>query len=70
MSDPFVTESYINILYKANTRKGICRLRLTASQKMLIIPDENKNDMKYPLQDIYELNQYKDALPAVLQRYL
>ncbi|WP_312280347.1 type I restriction endonuclease [Oscillibacter sp.] len=64
------TESYINILYKANTRKWICRLRLTASQKMLIIPDENKNDMKYPLQDIYELNQHKDALTAVLQRYL
>lgn len=64
------TESYINILYRANTRKWICRLRLTGAQKTLIIPDENKNDIKYQLQDIYELNQHKDALIAVLQRYL
>lgn len=64
------TESYINILYKANSRKWICRLRLSDAQKTLIIPDENKNDMKYPLQDIYDLNQYKDALAEVLKRYL
>lgn len=64
------TESYINILYKANTRKWICRLRLTDSQKTLILPDENKKDIKYTLQDIYDLNQYKDALCAVLKRYL
>lgn len=64
------TESYINILYKANTRKWICRLRLTDAQKTLIVPDENKNDTKYQLQDIYDLSQYKDTLTAVLQRYL
>ncbi|BAK99174.1 putative endonuclease [Oscillibacter valericigenes Sjm18-20] len=64
------TESYINILYKANTRKWICRLRLTDTQKTLIVPDENKNDTKYQLKDIYDLSQYKETLTAVLQRYL
>ena len=64
------TESYINILYKANTRKWICRLRLTDSIKTLIIPDENKKETKYPLTDIYDLQQYKDQLVEVLQRYL
>lgn len=64
------TESYINILYKANTRKWICRLRLTDSGKVLIIPDENKKETKYQLQDIYDLQQYKDQLSEVLQRYL
>lgn len=64
------TESYINILYKANSRKWICRLRLTDSQKTLIIPDENKKDMKYPLTDIYDLREYHDQLAEVLQRYL
>lgn len=64
------TESYINILYKANTRKWICRLRLTDTQKMLIVPDESKNETKYQLQDIYDLSQHKDTLTAVLQRYL
>lgn len=64
------TESYINILYKGNTRKWICRLKLTDSQKTLIVPDENKKDVKYQMQDIYELPQYKDALTEVLSRYL
>ncbi len=64
------TESYINILYKANTRKWICRLKLTETQKTLIVPDENKKETKYSLSDIYDLRNYKDALAEVLNRYL
>ena len=64
------TESYINVLYKSNTRKWICRLRLTENVKTLIIPDENKKEVKYPLEDIYDLHQYKDQLAEVLRRYL
>lgn len=64
------TESYINILYKANTRKWICRLRLTNSGKTLIIPDESKKEIKYPIQDIYDLKNYQEQLVEVLRRYL
>lgn len=64
------TESYISILYKANTRKWICRLKLTDSVKYLFLPDENKKELRYTLQDIYDIPQYKDQLVAVLQRYL
>ena len=64
------TESYINILYKSNTRKWICRLRLTDSVKYLIIPDENKKETKYALQDVYDIRQYGPQLEEVLKRYL
>lgn len=64
------TESYISILYKSNIRKWICRLRLTDNAKILVLPDENKKEVKFPIQDIYDLPQYKDQLVAVLQRYL
>ncbi|MEF2699860.1 MAG: type I restriction endonuclease [Oscillospiraceae bacterium] len=64
------TESYINILYKGNSRKWICRLRLTDSVKTLIVPDENKKGEKYALQSVYDLEQYSDTLHAVLSRYL
>lgn len=64
------TESYINILYKGNTRKWICRLKLSGAQRVLIIPDENKKESKYVLEDIYDLTQYKDALLEVLKRYI
>ena len=64
------TESYINILYKANTRKWICRLRLTETQKILIIPDENKKELRYMLKDIYQISTYKELLEHVLERYI
>ena len=64
------TASYINILYKGNSRKWICRLRLTENSKLLIVPDEEKKDVKYPLQEIYDLKQYRDVFVEVLNRYL
>lgn len=64
------TESYINILYRANTRKWICRLKLNENAKTLIIPDESKKEQKYPLSDIYDLQKYSANLHAVLERYL
>lgn len=64
------TETYINVLYQSNTRKWICRLRLTDNVKTLILPDENKKDIKYSLEDIYDIQKYKDQLVEVLQRYL
>lgn len=64
------TVSYFNVLYKGNTRKWICRLVFSPSQKILIIPDVDKNEMKYPLEDIYAIAKYKENLLEVLNRYL
>ncbi|KAA3385624.1 hypothetical protein F1912_12120 [Akkermansia muciniphila] len=64
------TASYINVLYKDNGRKWICRLILTDTQKILIIPDESKNPIKYTLENIYDIAQYQSQLLEVLNRYL
>ena len=64
------TESYFGILYKNNTRKWICRLILTANQSTLIIPDENKKDVKFSLTDLYDIENYKDSIIEVLNRYI
>lgn len=64
------TINYINILYKDNGRKWICRLRLNNKSKILMLPDQNKNYIKYSLQNIYELELYKDQFINVLQRYV
>ena len=63
------TETYINILYKNNVRKWICRLILTSTVKYLIIPDENKKEIRNPIQNIYDIEQYKESLIEVLKRY-
>ena len=64
------TESYINILYKKNTRKWICRLKLTDTVKTLIVPDEEKKDKKFNLTSVYDLEQYNDLLHKTLARYM
>ncbi|WP_270739808.1 type I restriction endonuclease [Massilioclostridium coli] len=64
------TLNYINVLYKDNGRKWICRLVLTDNKKELLLPDENKNSIKYTLNNIYDLENYKEQLIEVLNRYL
>ncbi len=64
------TVNYLSILLKHNGRKWICRLNLTPSTKILIIPDENKNPQKHHLNNIYDLYQYKELLIEVLKRYI
>lgn len=64
------TESYMAVLYKNNTRKWICRLIITDTQRTLIIPDENKKGISYSLESVYDIEQYKEALIEALQRYM
>lgn len=64
------TESYMGILYKDNRLYWICRFTLTDNQKVLIIPDENKKPVKYILDDVYDIEKYKNELVAVLKRYM
>ena len=64
------TVSYINILYQDNGRRWICRLILTDTQKTLIIPDVNKNQQKYSLENVYSLVDYKDQLVESLKRFV
>lgn len=64
------TVSYINILYKDNGRKWICRLILTPNKKTLILPNEDKSQEKINLNDIYDIEKYKEKLTEILKRYL
>lgn len=64
------TESYINILYKNNRWKWICRLQLTGAKKVLIIPAEDKTTAKYSLDSIYQLEQYSDTFHDILKRFM
>lgn len=64
------TESYFGILLDNNSRKWICRLSFGEAKKSLIIPDENKNSLSYPIANIEEIYDYKDKLIEVVQRYL
>lgn len=63
-----ITDTYLAILYKNNTRKWICRFIFNSSQKSIIIPDENKNELKYKLLSINDIyKNEKDIIETVLR---
>lgn len=66
------TVYYINILYKGNSRKWICRLKLSEAKKILIIPSKDGKEIgaaQYTLNDIYDILNYSAELHEVLERY-
>ncbi len=63
------TESYFGILLDDNTRKWICRLQLNTSQKYIIIPDENKKVVRYPISSVEDIYNYKKQLIQVIDKY-
>ena len=64
------TDSYLAILYNGNTRKWIARIIITDSKITLILPDENKNECRYKLDSIQELDAYEEQLNLILNNYL
>ena len=64
------TSSYIAVLYEKNTRKWICRITLSSSQQSLVIPDENKNELRFNIDDISDLFNYSEQIIESARRYL
>lgn len=64
------TESYMSVLYKDNRNKWICRFVFTDTQKYILIPDENKKAVRHDIKNVYDIQNYKDALISALKRYM
>lgn len=64
------TARYSAVLYKNKVTKWICRVMLSDKKKCLLLPDENKNTLKFNIDNIYEIENFKNELIEVLKRYL
>lgn len=63
------TESYFGILFKNNVRKWICRVKVDNSKKFFILPDDNKKEVRYPIDSIYDINNFAQQIIEVVSRY-
>ena len=63
------TETYFGVLLDGNIRKWICRLQLDGKKK-LILPDDNKKYINFPIESINDLYKYKEELESIIRRYV
>lgn len=63
-------ESYMNVLYKNNRNKWICRFIFTDTQKYILIPDKDKKPIRYDIGNVYDIQNYKNQLIESLKQYL
>lgn len=61
------TYSYFGILYENKVTKWICRVYIKENIKFVIIPDENKNEVRYEINEMIDIYKLKDKLITRLE---
>lgn len=64
------TYSYFGILYENKVTKWICRVYIKENVKFIIIPDENKKDIRYELNEISDIYKLKNNLINRLNQFV
>ncbi len=63
-------ERYMAILYKGKTTKWICRLYFNGGKNFITIPDDDKKELRIDINNVYDIEVYKEELIKALNRYI
>lgn len=64
------TFSYFGILYENKVTKWICRVYLKENVRFIIIPNENKEEIRYEIDSVTDIYKFKDKLISRLKVFL
>lgn len=64
------TYSYFGILYENKVTKWICRVYLKENVKFVVIPDKDKNDIRYEINNISDIYKLKQQLLDRLDTFI
>lgn len=64
------TYSYFAILYENKVTKWICRIYLKENVRYIVIPDENKNEVRYEINEITDIYKLREKLVERLNIFL
>ena len=64
------TYSYFGILYDNKVTKWICRVYLKENVKFIVIPDSEKNEVRYEIQNVSNIYKLKDKLIERLNTFI
>lgn len=63
------TYSYFGVLYENKVTKWICRVFLKENVKFVVIPDEDKKDIRYEIENVTDIYKLKDKLITRLKTF-
>ena len=63
-------ERYMAVLYKGQPTKWICRFYFNTATKYLSLPGTEKREEKIVIENVYDIEQYKDRLIESVKRFL
>ena len=64
------TYSYFGILYENKVTKWICRIYLKENVKYIVIPNENKNEVRYEINEIIDIYKLREKLVERLKMFI
>lgn len=64
------TYSYFGILFENKVTKWICRVFIKDSCKYIVIPNDNKEEIRYDIESSNDIYKYKNELVARLNSFL
>ncbi|MDS3860798.1 type I restriction enzyme HsdR N-terminal domain-containing protein [Thermosynechococcaceae cyanobacterium BACA0444] len=63
------TKSYMGILLDDNNRKPICRLCFNTKQKSIITFDQDRREVRHPIDALTDLYKYADEITKIVEIY-
>lgn len=63
-------ERYMAVLYMNKTTKWICRLYFNGGKKFIAVSDEEKKEVRFDIESVYDIEKHKDVLTEALKKYL
>ncbi|HGM3508348.1 TPA: type I restriction endonuclease [Clostridioides difficile] len=63
-------KDWLKVLYKDNDKSWICNIKLTPSDKLISLPNQNDEPTEYRMDEIIDIRELKDELNYVLSEYI
>ena len=64
------SKSYFAVLVDDNNRKPVARLHFNGKQKYLGLLDEDKVEIRYPIDDLDEIYAHAESIREAVRRYM
>ena len=63
-------ERYMAILYKNKSTKWLCRFYFNGAKKYITLPSDDKREEWIDIDEVYDIEKYKNELETALKRYI